>query len=41
MDDGKINNYHAYRIQYNYARGPAKGGIRMKPSTRYGRLLPG
>ena len=31
MDDGRINNYHAYRIQYNYARGPAKGGIRFHP----------
>ena len=31
MDDGRIDNYHAYRIQYNYARGPAKGGIRFHP----------
>ena len=31
MDDGSINIYHAYRIQYNYARGPAKGGIRFHP----------
>ncbi|HMK37904.1 MAG TPA: Glu/Leu/Phe/Val dehydrogenase dimerization domain-containing protein, partial [Bacteroidota bacterium] len=30
-DDGRIDNYHAYRIQYNYARGPAKGGIRFHP----------
>ncbi len=29
MDDGKIRIFHGYRIQYNYARGPAKGGIRF------------
>ena len=31
MDNGKVNIYHAYRIQHNYARGPAKGGIRFHP----------
>ena len=31
MDDGRIDVFHAYRIQYNYARGPAKGGIRFHP----------
>jgi glutamate dehydrogenase (NAD(P)+) len=31
MDDGKVKIFHAYRIQYNYARGPAKGGIRFHP----------
>ena len=31
MDTGKIELFHAYRIQYNYARGPAKGGIRFHP----------
>lgn len=31
MDNGKVMIYHAYRIQYNYARGPAKGGIRFHP----------
>jgi glutamate dehydrogenase (NAD(P)+) len=31
MDDGKVKTYHAYRIQYNFARGPAKGGIRFSP----------
>jgi glutamate dehydrogenase (NAD(P)+) len=31
MDSGKIQLFHAYRIQYNYARGPAKGGIRFHP----------
>src|SRR5512135_3714755 len=31
MDDGKIRIFHAYRVQYNYARGPAKGGLRWHP----------
>ena len=31
MDSGKIELFHAYRIQYNFARGPAKGGIRFHP----------
>ena len=31
MDDGKVKIFHAYRIQYNHARGPAKGGIRFHP----------
>ncbi|MBN2411448.1 Glu/Leu/Phe/Val dehydrogenase [candidate division KSB1 bacterium] len=31
MDNGKTKIFHAYRIQYNYARGPAKGGIRFHP----------
>ncbi len=32
MDDGRIRLFHAYRIQHNYARGPAKGGIRFHPN---------
>jgi glutamate dehydrogenase (NAD(P)+) len=31
MDNGKTGIFHAYRIQYNFARGPAKGGIRFHP----------
>jgi glutamate dehydrogenase (NAD(P)+) len=31
MDSGKIEIFHAYRIHYNTARGPAKGGIRFHP----------
>ncbi|MGE5401466.1 MAG: Glu/Leu/Phe/Val family dehydrogenase [Ignavibacteriales bacterium] len=31
MDNGSVKIFHAYRIQYNYARGPAKGGIRFHP----------
>jgi glutamate dehydrogenase (NAD(P)+) len=31
MDTGKTEIFQAYRIQYNYARGPAKGGVRFHP----------
>ncbi len=31
MDDGKIRVFHGYRVQYNFARGPAKGGLRWHP----------
>lgn len=31
MDGGHVKIFHAYRVQYNYARGPAKGGIRFHP----------
>ena len=31
MDNGQVKIFHAYRIQYNSARGPAKGGIRFHP----------
>ncbi len=31
MDVGDVRMFHAYRIQYNSARGPAKGGIRFHP----------
>ncbi len=29
MDDGKLKVFEAYRVQYNDARGPFKGGIRF------------
>jgi glutamate dehydrogenase (NAD(P)+) len=29
MDDGTIQNFQAFRVQHNIARGPAKGGIRF------------
>ena len=32
MDNGTVKIFHAYRIQYNFARGPAKGGIRFHPN---------
>jgi len=31
MDDGLTRVFHAFRIAYNTARGPAKGGIRWHP----------
>ncbi len=31
MDDGKTKIFHAFRVQYNTARGPGKGGIRWHP----------
>lgn len=31
MDNGEVKIFQAWRIQYNYARGPAKGGIRFHP----------
>ncbi|MBN1782362.1 Glu/Leu/Phe/Val dehydrogenase [bacterium] len=34
MDDGSVRVFHAWRIQYNTARGPAKGGIRFYPDER-------
>ncbi|MDX1660553.1 MAG: Glu/Leu/Phe/Val dehydrogenase [Gemmatimonadota bacterium] len=31
MDDGSIEVFTGYRVHYNTARGPAKGGIRFSP----------
>ena len=31
MDDGSSKIFHGYRVQYNTARGPAKGGLRWHP----------
>lgn len=31
MDDGSTKTFKGYRVQYNDARGPAKGGIRFHP----------
>jgi len=31
MDNDSVKIFHAWRIQYNTARGPAKGGIRFHP----------
>lgn len=31
MDDGTTHIFHGYRVQYNDARGPNKGGIRWHP----------
>jgi glutamate dehydrogenase (NAD(P)+) len=32
-DSGEIEVYTGYRVQYNFARGPAKGGIRFHPGV--------
>lgn len=31
MDDGSVHVFKGYRVQYNDARGPSKGGIRWHP----------
>lgn len=31
MDDGSVQVFPGYRVQYNWARGPCKGGIRFHP----------
>jgi glutamate dehydrogenase (NAD(P)+) len=31
MDDGRTHTFQGFRVQYNDARGPAKGGIRFHP----------
>ena len=33
MDDGSINVYQGYRVQYDNSRGPNKGGIRFHPDV--------
>jgi glutamate dehydrogenase/leucine dehydrogenase len=33
MDDGKYRVFTGYRVQYNMARGPSKGGIRYHPQV--------
>ncbi len=31
MDDGNVRFFTGYRVQYDFARGPAKGGVRYHP----------
>ena len=31
MDDGSVRIFHGYRVQFNGARGPTKGGLRWHP----------
>lgn len=33
MDDGSVRFFKGYRVQYDFARGPAKGGIRYHPGV--------
>jgi glutamate dehydrogenase (NAD(P)+) len=32
MDDGRTETFRGYRVQYNDARGPGKGGVRFHPN---------
>ena len=32
MDDGSTRVFHGFRVQYNDARGPTKGGLRFHPN---------
>ena len=34
MDNGEIEVFTGYRVQYNITLGPAKGGIRYHPRSR-------
>jgi len=33
MDDGSLKVFEGYRVQHDYSRGPAKGGIRYHPDV--------
>ncbi len=33
MDSGRLEIFEGYRVQHNFARGPAKGGIRYSPDV--------
>ncbi len=33
MDDGSVRFFTGYRVQYDFARGPAKGGVRYHPAV--------
>jgi glutamate dehydrogenase (NAD(P)+) len=35
MDDGAIQIYEGFRVQYNDARGPTKGGLRFHPAETF------
>jgi glutamate dehydrogenase (NAD(P)+) len=32
MDDGSLQTFPGWRVQYNGARGPFKGGLRVQPN---------
>src|SRR5207247_773000 len=38
MDDGRVENFHGYRVQHNNTRGPFKGGIRYAPDVTLGEV---
>lgn len=33
MDNGEVEIFRGYRVQYNYVKGPSKGGIRYHPDV--------
>ncbi len=33
MDNGELQVFEGYRVQYNNSRGPYKGGVRFHPQT--------
>ena len=37
-DGGQLQNFMAYRVQHNHARGPFKGGLRFHPSVNLGEI---
>lgn len=39
MDNGDIQIFEAYRVHYNTARGPAKGGIRYHPGVNLREMI--
>lgn len=38
MDDGRVENFHGYRVQHNNTRGPFKGGLRYAPDVNLGEI---
>jgi len=38
MDNGELKVFQGYRVQYNMARGPAKGGLRFHPNVNMDEL---
>ncbi|HEY8531857.1 MAG TPA: Glu/Leu/Phe/Val dehydrogenase [Limnochorda sp.] len=39
MDDGRVRMFEGYRVQHNFARGPAKGGIRFHPTVTMNEVI--
>ena len=39
MDDGSVCYFEGYRVHYNTARGPAKGGIRYHPNVSLDEMI--
>jgi glutamate dehydrogenase (NAD(P)+) len=38
MDDGSVGSFQGYRVQYDIALGPSKGGIRFHPGVTLGEV---